>query len=265
VQVQVERLTLRSLEYATHIGLTPGSPAERRVDEGGRYLKALLPQMLFRNGAKYVFRVVLFLYLSLVLCPIRYWPLAGDDVDNTWLFGLNYAAAHGLVVGRDVIWTSGPLAYLAAPMDIGKNLARGLAFQTILWVLLLAILWDLFFRGRFPLRNLVVFSIFLGLSAPLYHHPPNPLGAGELLLVGALILLVHFRLRAGIGRYITALVMLGFVPLIKLVGVMMGAAVVAGLVIDRIADDRPSARWQLLLAAVLPGLVVVAGFWLTLG
>ncbi len=222
--------------------------------------------MLRSNRPKYVLRVALFVYLGLVLCPIRYFALAGgNDVDNTWIFGLNSAAAHHLAIGRDLIWTSGPLAYLAAPMDIGNNLAEGLVFQATLWVLLLAILWDLFFCGGFPLRNLIFFSIFLGLSGPLYHNPPNPLGAGDLLLVGALILLVHFQLRGGIGRYITALVMLGLVPLIKLVGLMVGAAVVVGLVVDRILHDRLSARRELLLAAVLPVLVAGVGFWLTLG
>jgi hypothetical protein len=103
----------------------------------------------------------------------------------------------------------------------------------------------------------------------MYHQSPNllinPLGAGDLLFVGALILLVHFRLRGGSGRYVTALVMLGLVPLIKFVGVMLGATVVAGLIVDLIMQGRSSGRREALLAAALPGLVAGTGFWLTLG
>jgi hypothetical protein len=226
----------------------------------------ILPQWFFSDQAKSVLRGALFVYLGLVLCPIQYFAITERFVDDTWLFALNYAAAHHLALGRDIVWTSGPLGYLAAPMDIGNNVAQGLAFQAALWVLLLAILWDLFFRGRFPLRNLAFFSICLGLSGFMYYQPPiNQLGAGDLLFVGALILLVHFRLRGGYGRYVTALVMLGLVPLIKFVGVMLGATVVAGLIVDLIMQGRSSARREALLAAALPGLVAGAGFWLTLG
>lgn len=224
----------------------------------------LLTRVRNSNRTKLVLRTALFAYLAMVFCPIQYWAPA-EDVDNTWFFALNYAAAHHLVMGRDIAWTSGPLAYLAAPMDIGNNLVQGLVFQAALWTLLLAVLWDLFSRGSFSLKNLAFFSVFLGLSGPLYHEQPNPLGAGDLLLVGALILLVHFRLRGGISRYITALVMLGLVPLIKFVGVMMVAGAVAGLIVGRIAHDRSRAWREIVLAAVVPAFVWGAGCWLAAG
>jgi hypothetical protein len=227
--------------------------------------RCFLLRMLLSDQAKHVARKVLFVYLGLVLCPIQYWALSSQDQDNTWLFALNYAAAHHLVLGRDIAWTSGPLAYLAAPMDIGNNLVQGLVFQAALWSLLLAILWDLFFRGGFSLKNLAFFSVFLGLSGPLYHQPPNPLGAGDLLLVGALILLVHFRLRGGLRRFITALVMLGLVPLIQFVGVMIVAGLVAGLIVGRIVQDRWRAWREIELAAVVPAFVWGAGCWLAAG
>jgi hypothetical protein len=226
---------------------------------------SLSPQLFFSDRAKSVLRGVLFVYLGLVFCPIQYLAITERTSDDTWLFALSYAAAHHLAWGRDIVWTSGPLGYLAAPMDIGNSLALGLAFQAALWILLLAILWDLFFRGCFPLQNLAFFSICLGLSGFMYHQFPNPLGAGDLLFVGALILLVHFRLRGGSGRFVTALVMLGLVPLIKFVGMILGVMVVAGLIVDFIMPGRSSTRREALLAAVLPGLVAGAGFWLNMG
>jgi hypothetical protein len=208
-------------------------------------------------------RSVLFLYLGLVLCPIHYWHFSPGDVDNAWIFALNYGAAHHQVVGRDIAWTSGPFAFLAVPMDIGNNLVQGLLFQSALWILLLIILWDLFFRGRFALRNLAFFSVLVVFSGPQYHHHPNPLGAGNLLLSGALILLVHFHLRGGMARYITALIMLGFVPMIQFVGVMLVAGVVIGIIVARILFDR---SWrEIVVAAVLPTLVAGVGYWISVG
>jgi hypothetical protein len=150
-------------------------------------------------------------------------------------------------------------------MDIGNNLAQGLVFQAALWILLLAILWDVCFRGRFAITNLALFSVFLGFSGPRYHHSPNPLGAGNLLLVGGLILLAHFRLRGGLSRYITGLIMLGLVPLIQFVGVMLIAGVVAGLIIGHIVL-RPSRPLQkIVLAGIVPGFVAGVGYWLSIG
>src|SRR5579864_9262211 len=79
-------------------------------------------------------RRLLFLYTALTLCPIQYWwTVAG--LDATWLFALNNAAAQHLLMGRDIVWTSGPLSYLASPQDIGNNLALGLGCQVALWIL----------------------------------------------------------------------------------------------------------------------------------
>jgi hypothetical protein len=223
------------------------------------------PKKLLLDAVKYTARWVLFLYLLMVLCPVRYWPFNLNDWDNTWVFALNYGVEHHLVFGRDIDWTSGPLAYLAAPMDIGNNLAAGLLFQAALWIVLCAILWDVFFRGSAPLKNLAFFSLFVGLSGPQYHHLPNPLGPGGLLFVGGLILLVQFHLRGGLSRYVTALVMLGIFPLIQFVGVMLVAGVLGGYVIARALQDGWGARRDIALAAIVPTLVSGMGYWLSIG
>lgn len=226
--------------------------------------KDSLPKGLF-DALRYAGRWVLFLYLLMVLCPIRYWPFNLNDWDNTWVFALNYGAAHHLILGRDIDWTSGPLAYLAAPMDLGNNLVAGLLFQTALWILLCAILWDVFFCGRVPLKNLAFFTLFVGLSGPQYHHLPNPLGPGSLLFVGGLILLVQFHLRGGLSRYLTALAMLGVLPLIQFVGVMLVGGLLAGFIIARALRGGPGARRDIILAAVVPTFVAGTGYWVSIG
>ncbi len=99
-----------------------------------------LRQIFLNDRFEHVQRWILFLYVAAVLCPVRYLEFNAKDVDNTWLLALNYGAAHHLMMGRDIAWTTGPLAYLTAPMDIGNNLAHGLIFQAAIWLLLIAIL-----------------------------------------------------------------------------------------------------------------------------
>jgi hypothetical protein len=207
-------------------------------------------------------RWALFLYLGFILCPIRYCAPTPDSVDNTWFFALNYTAAHHSIMGRGPCVEAGPLFYLLVPLDIGNNLARGLAFQAALWVLVIVVLWDLFFRGGFPLRNLAVFSIFIGLSTLDYHQVLYP---GNLLLTAALVVLVHFRLRGGIMRYIGALAMMGLMPLFQFVGALIAVGVTAGVVIDHLAHGPARRKLDIALALTVPLGVAVLCCRLALG
>ena len=126
-------------------------------------------------------RAGLFLYVLIILAPFSFSP-AYPSADNSWEFALNWGAAHGLALGRDLVWTTGPLWYLAFPFDIGNNLAHGLTFQWMEWAALAAIFADLFFVCEFATVNLAVFAVFFGLSAPLYatsSGPENRLVAGR--------------------------------------------------------------------------------------
>ena len=210
------------------------------------------------SKAKIVLRVLLFLWTIAVACPIRYWVIS-SQWDNTWVYVLNYAAAHGLSFGRDVIWTSGPLGYLVFPQDVGNNLAHALVFQCIVWVVLIAIYADLYFRSGFPLRNLAMFAVYFGLSGPLYWF--NYMGMENLLLGAALTLLVVTRFRGGMTRYVIALVLIGIIPLIKLSGAMIVGAALVGFLADRLINERGKAARYVALAAIVPLAVAAAGCW----
>ena len=220
-----------------------------------------LRQLVSNNSAKRRVRVLLFIYLALVLCPIHYWPIAPDG-DNTWFFAMNYAAAHHLVMGQDIVWTSGPLTWLAVPQDVGGNLPRALLFQAALRILLRAIRWVVLFRSNFSLRNLTLFAIFIVFSSARY---PLALGLADILIAGALVLLVQFELRAGTMRYITALAMLGMVPLIKFVSAIVVMGIIAGLVVDRWVRRERGAVWQALSAITIPACVAALTWWLAVG
>jgi hypothetical protein len=211
--------------------------------------------------AKLVWRWAAFLYVVLALCPIRYETPTDKTFDNSWFFALNYATARHLVMGRDIVWTWGPFYYLFIPFNIRSNLAQGLLFQGALWVLLIVILWDLFFRGGFPLRNLAVSSVLIGLSTLDHNQMYYP---GNLLLYPALILIVHFRLRGGNIRYVTALAIIGLMPLIQIFGTLIVVGVVAGLIVDLFLRGI-NRLLTIVLAVTVPAAVAIVSCRLALG
>jgi len=193
-------------------------------------------------------RQVLFIYLVLLMCPIRFWPL-DTDIDNTWVFAINWAAAHGLTFGRDLIFTVGPLGYLAVPQDFGRNLATALACQTVAWVVVIVVLWKVVFRAKIPLANLALFSVCLGLSGPLFWF--NRMGPENIVLATALILLVWARFRG--ATMVPALVLVATLPLIKLTAGAIAGGALAGFLVDRVIRSRGKAWREVILAAVVSG------------
>jgi hypothetical protein len=206
-----------------------------------------------RGSLEVVARVALFVYVLIILAPFSFVPLF-PSVDNTWEFALNWGAAHGLALGRDLIWTTGPLWYLAFPLDIGNNLSQGLTFQWAEWIVLAAIFADLFFVCGFALGNLAAFTVFFGLSAPLYAASSGP---ENRLAAAALVLLIGARWRGGRFRYLAALVLAGLVPLIKLTGGILVGGAILGFVAEGVCRRRLKAWPEVALAAAVPAGVAV--------
>ncbi|MBI4890749.1 MAG: hypothetical protein HY821_09010 [Acidobacteria bacterium] len=92
-----------------------------------------------------VFILMLF-YAALLLPPVKV-SAAGSGVDGSHLFATNYYPNHGVVFGRDVVWTYGPLGYLQDPQDIGNNLVVANAIRMGCWCILLGALGVLGWRG----------------------------------------------------------------------------------------------------------------------
>lgn len=61
--------------------------------------------------------------------------MMGPGLDYSWMIGLNQSAHQGLVYGREVVFTYGPLGFLAKPMDIGNNLAINVGFRLAIFAL----------------------------------------------------------------------------------------------------------------------------------
>ena len=206
----------------------------------------------FPGRHRNLMRIALYLYVVLAACPIRYWPLE-SGIDETWRFALNYARAQGLTPGIDTVFTSGPLGYLIFPQHIGGNLALALLFQAGLWLALAAIFADVFFRAVFPLRNLALFSFCFGLAAPLFWF--DYLGLENLMLSGALILIVMFHFFGSWTRYLSALALVGLLPFFKLTAAMIGITALAGYLVERVIRGRWKALPVAMLTAVVPAAV----------
>ncbi len=206
------------------------------------------------KGYPSALRLALFLFTLLLVCPIRFWPM-GRDVDATWRFALNFAAAHGMVAGRDIVFTYGPLGYLLFPEHMGGNLAAGLAFQCALWLVLGAILFDLFFRVGLRVRNLALFVLCFVLAVPMFWF--NSSGGENLLLAGAFLLIVVYQMRGSAWRYGAALVLVGVLPLFKLTASMVGFAALGGFAVARLLQQGKKAFPLAIATATVPVAVAV--------
>lgn len=79
--------------------------------------------------------------LVLALVTWRVWPagsvLPSLGLDPSWKIGLHLAATHGLVFGRDVAFTYGPLGFLAQPLTVTELTgALSIGFALAVWLAL---------------------------------------------------------------------------------------------------------------------------------
>lgn len=205
-------------------------------------------------------RVLAFLFLGLLLCPLRYFSLFHENVlDTSWVYAMNVAALRNLHFGVDIIWTTGPLGYLFQPFDIGPNLVHGLFAQGLVWIVLLWVAADLCFLSDIPVRNLAAFAGCTALAAPLFHF--NFGGVESLLLLAMFILAALLLLRDFLWRRLILLILL-IPPIVLIKGTGMAIAIgVLGGVIAALAlrrDWRRVATAAALSALLIPLLTLVS-------
>jgi len=200
------------------------------------------------------------------LCPLRCFSPSDERlVDVSWVYAMNLAAHRGLRFGIDVIWTTGPLAYLFHPVDIGNHLIHGLIAQSIVWLLLLVITADLFSFADVPVANLAAFTFCTALASPLFHF--NFMGVENLLLLAILILVALLLLRP--FRWLRFVFVLALVPPILLIK-GTGAAIAVGVLGGLLAALAIRKDWRRALTAsgltllLLPPLSLAA-YWLSTG
>jgi hypothetical protein len=83
--------------------------------------------------------VLTLIYVALISLPVP--PKSnGTGLDASWMLGLNLAHAGGMVAGRDVIFTYGPLGYLLYPEPVSGTPVLALIFRLGLYLLSFAAL-----------------------------------------------------------------------------------------------------------------------------
>jgi hypothetical protein len=209
------------------------------------------PGLTFGRQYTLLLRSLLFVFVLLIACPIRYSSWKDNGIDATWRFALNYAASEGL--SRDVVFTYGPLGFLSCPFNIGWNLTIAFFIQTGLWVLVAWSLAKLFFWTPVPLRNLASFSVFFALSGPMFWF--NGAGLENLLVAVGLLLLVNYHFYGLRFRLMLALCLVGVAALFKLSAGLILALSLVGFLLERIVLIRRKALCELALAVAVPVLV----------
>src|SRR5580693_4453453 len=88
--------------------------------------------------------VLVVAWLALVALPAIPPDMTGG-LDPGWVIGLNMAHAQGLLHGKDIVWTYGPLGYLLYPDASGHDLYRVLGYRLGVYLLWCAALLRLCF------------------------------------------------------------------------------------------------------------------------
>jgi hypothetical protein len=109
-----------------------------------------------------LFNIGLALATFVLLFPGAYGPIH-TGLDGSWVYAINAAAARGLIWGRDLVFTYGPLGYLIQPVEIGNNLEKGLLFQTAIHAIFGFLLIYLAVQKRFKV-NFIPFCIAYSFS-----------------------------------------------------------------------------------------------------
>jgi hypothetical protein len=90
-----------------------------------------------------------------------YRPLGPPGIDPGWQWAANQAADAGLIFGRDIVFTYGPLAFLMVPLDVSSNLLVANIFFLVVQVVFTIALAALFIRDRHVLAVAVFAILFV--------------------------------------------------------------------------------------------------------
>jgi len=202
-------------------------------------------------------RIVFALWLALAAMPGVPGP-SGTGLES-WVLGLSMAHARGLVHGRDIIWTYGPMGFLSLPDPASGSMGLVLLFHLSLYLLWAGAL----VRLALSLRNQApVWSVFLiGVSAIL-----EPTLAGDHLelaffTITALALLETDGWRVWEMALLAFLAAVGFMVKVSL-GIQF-AITFACLLAVTFRSWRPKAYWIAIAAS--PPFFTFALYWIFTG
>lgn len=163
-----------------------------------------------------VFFFAALVYTALLILPAYYQTII-PGLDPSWGFGLNHFPHSEFKFGPDLIFTYGPLGFLAVPMNVASNIGIAMFVRLALWILML---WQLVALWRSGKRTAALFiTASLMVSNKLYIYYWD-------YFVVALFLVLCFRLLEGssisLGLCMVA-VLMGISFLLKFTSFIMAA------------------------------------------
>lgn len=116
-----------------------------------------LKQSLIMLG-KIILVSVLTIVVIIVLFP-RLYIMPDSDIDCSHFFAINNFWNNHIIFGKEVLWTAGPLGFLAYPMHIGSNYYIATLFHVILLLIFLFIIVYSYMKLNFSILQLLFFSV----------------------------------------------------------------------------------------------------------
>ena len=187
-------------------------------------------------------RAALAVWACAAALNLRY-HAAAPGLDQSGAFMFNYAHVHGLVFGRDLAFTYGPLSFLTLPMPLGRNLQQGFLFQLALWLVFAAAALYAVVIRRAPVAGAFLFALGLVVSSGVFRE--FGFAGPDMFLVYTGLLLLPLSLAAA-GALCVLLFFIKF-----------SSAATLGLAMVLFAAARPSRRALLTVAAVPPAILLV--------
>jgi hypothetical protein len=174
-----------------------------------------------------------------------YRPLGPPGIDPGWQWSVNQAGSSGLVFGRDIVFTYGPLAFLMVPLDVSSNLLVANLFLLAVQALFTAALAALFVRDRHIPAVAAFAALFI-----IAHHQGLAIEGFIPLVVGLLALLAVLA-----DRRLPLAAAATLAAILLLVKMSLGVASLVILAGALVMFDRPSTffQWFYLSAQVVSG------------
>ena len=160
---------------------------------------------------------------AILTFPFEALPLGAPGIDSGWQWVVNIASQQDWVFGRDVVFTYGPLGWMASPQDVGAHLLLANGFRIALQGLMVICGLMVLFRMKQPAQILAFAGLWTiaGVVGLRFE--------GFVVLVAATAMLTSLRTKVA-WPAISASLIMGIVPFIKTsLGIATAATVVIGL------------------------------------
>ncbi len=206
-----------------------------------------------REKNKKFLRLFFCLVIALIAFDVDY-RIIFPGLDPSHYFAINYFVNQGIIFGRDVFWTYGPLGFLIRPMDVGNNLNQAILFQIGLWFILSGTFVYIILKRRVGLLPLGLFTVFFSFSRGIYSGAESTIASLVLLSLVVAYLSTRWEI-----FFIIALLFTTLLWFIKAdYAFLATSAVISYLLFLFCVDKRKISRASLLAAIFFPLLFVVS-------